>query len=177
MLLRLLIGIGVGALFGGLLGSTRSCETGGCPLTANPMRGTIVGGLMGLMLAASMSAPAARAAGARKGPRATTPVATREELATSLAAHEGAVLVVFSAAWCPTCVRYEPAVEAAAAALAPAVRVYTVDTDAAADLAAQYGIKYLPTSIVFHHGTETARFVGAKETKELEQLLGGPHER
>lgn len=58
--LPILIGAGLGAL----LGSTRSCETGACPLTATPWRGALYGGVMGLLLALSGLRPDPPAANA-----------------------------------------------------------------------------------------------------------------
>jgi len=50
----------IGAAVGGAMGSTRSCQSGGCPLTANPVRGALVGALLGIT--------AALAAGVGGGP-------------------------------------------------------------------------------------------------------------
>ena len=52
-MLKLALAIAVGASLGALLGSTRSCETGGCPLTATPKRGALYGGIIAVLLAVS----------------------------------------------------------------------------------------------------------------------------
>jgi hypothetical protein len=52
-----------------------------------------------------------------------------------------------------------------------------IDVDKTGPIAAHFGVKYLPTSIIFEHGKETSRFVGSKDSAELALLLGGPHER
>jgi hypothetical protein len=49
--IRFLVPLLAGILGGALLGHTRSCETGGCPLTATPWRGAIYGGVIGLLVA------------------------------------------------------------------------------------------------------------------------------
>lgn len=54
MVVKIIIGVVIGIVLGGLLGSTRSCEDGGCPLTANPLRGSIYGGVMGLLFTLSV---------------------------------------------------------------------------------------------------------------------------
>ncbi len=51
MIWRLILGVVVGGGLGALLGSTRSCESGACPLTATPLRGMIYGAVMGLLMA------------------------------------------------------------------------------------------------------------------------------
>ena len=54
-LINVAVGALVGGALGGLLGSTRSCEDGGCPLTATPGRGAVYGAVMGILLALSFS--------------------------------------------------------------------------------------------------------------------------
>ncbi|HNR98288.1 MAG TPA: thioredoxin family protein [Planctomycetota bacterium] len=176
MLLKLLIGAGIGALIGGALGGTRSCETGACPLTANPTRGAVVGGLVGLALAMGIPAPSSAGA-SQTAPRPAAAAVTLETLTADLAAHQGKALVVFSAPWCPACRRYEPNLAAAAAILGPAARIITIDSDESGDVASHYGITHLPTSLLFEKGKEVNRFVGAKSSNELVELLGGTNER
>jgi hypothetical protein len=55
MMLRLILGLVIGGGLGALLGSTRSCRDGGCPLTANPWRGAVWGGFMGLAFALTLA--------------------------------------------------------------------------------------------------------------------------
>lgn len=55
MIVKVLIGIVIGVALGGLLGSTRSCDSGGCPLTANPWRGAMFGGILGCLFALTMT--------------------------------------------------------------------------------------------------------------------------
>ena len=43
-----------GVAIGAVSGNTRSCEDGGCPLTATPTRGAVWGGLLGLVLALAL---------------------------------------------------------------------------------------------------------------------------
>ena len=49
----------------------------------------------------------------------------------------------------------------AAAELEPAVRLAKLDTDAAQNIAAEFGIRSIPTLIVFKSGREVARQAGA----------------
>lgn len=55
MYTRLLIGVAVGALLGGVIGYFGQCSTGTCPLTSTWWRGAIYGGVMGLVLMMSSS--------------------------------------------------------------------------------------------------------------------------
>jgi thioredoxin 2 len=64
-----------------------------------------------------------------------------------------------------------PHFERAAAALAPRVRFAKLDTEAAQDVAARYGIRSIPTVIAFRNGREVARRSGAMDARSLEQWV------
>ena len=49
-ILRLAVGITVGALLGGAMGYFGKCTSGSCPLTATPWRGAIYGAVMGALI-------------------------------------------------------------------------------------------------------------------------------
>ena len=55
MMIRLIIGIAIGVGLGALMGYFGKCSSGACPLTANPYRGAIYGGVMGALFAFSMA--------------------------------------------------------------------------------------------------------------------------
>ena len=48
--LRLFLFLVVGAALGAALGGLNFCTSGSCPLTATPLRGMALGGLIGLLL-------------------------------------------------------------------------------------------------------------------------------
>jgi hypothetical protein len=54
MTLRLIIGIAIGMGLGALMGHFGKCSTGACPLTANPFRGAIYGGVLGALFSLSL---------------------------------------------------------------------------------------------------------------------------
>lgn len=71
------------------------------------------------------------------------------------------LLIDFWAPWCGPCKMTAPQFTQAATQLEPSMRLAKVNTEAEQMLGAQFGIRSIPTLILFHHGRELARQSGA----------------
>jgi thioredoxin 2 len=77
------------------------------------------------------------------------------------------LLVDFWAPWCGPCKMMAPQFEQAASLLEPKVRLAKVNTEAEPHLAAQFGIRSIPTLILFRGGHEVARQAGAMGAQDI----------
>lgn len=77
------------------------------------------------------------------------------------------VLVDFWAPWCGPCKTMAPQFTQAANLLEPKFRLAKVNTEAEQGLAGQYGIRSIPTLVLFRGGREIARQAGAMGAQDI----------
>lgn len=85
-------------------------------------------------------------------------------------ATEMPMVVDFWASWCGPCKMMAPHFEQVAKHL-PQVRFAKVDTEQAVQVSQQYGIRSIPTLIMFKQGKEIARQAGAMSAAQIQQWL------
>lgn len=85
---------------------------------------------------------------------------------------EGKVLVDFFATWCGPCRMIAPAIEEIAQEKAGELEVYKIDIDRSPDVAQQFGIRGVPTLMVFEDGKPVSQMVGAQPKAQILQMIG-----
>ena len=77
------------------------------------------------------------------------------------------LLVDFWAPWCGPCKMMAPQFHQAARMLEPRMRLAKVNTEAEQGLGARYGIRSIPTMVLFRGGREVARQSGAMGAQDI----------
>ena len=80
------------------------------------------------------------------------------------------VIVDFWAPWCGPCRMMAPNFEKASSMLAPKVQFIKLNTQEAGQSASMFGIRSIPTIIVFKDGKEVERVSGALQTEQIVSL-------
>ena len=84
------------------------------------------------------------------------------------------VVVDFWAPWCGPCRAMAPIFERAAKELEPRVRFAKVNVDEEPSIAGRYGIRGIPTLIVFDHGKVAKQQAGLVDIEFLRRLVQSP---
>ena len=84
---------------------------------------------------------------------------------------EGPVLVDFWAEWCGPCKMIAPVLEEIAIEYGEKLKVCKMDVDANPDTAPKYGIRGIPTLILFNNGDVAGTKVGAVSKSQLAEFI------
>lgn len=82
------------------------------------------------------------------------------------------VLVDFSATWCGPCKQLAPIVDKIADDFSGKIKVGKLDIDDAPETAKKYGVRSVPTVLVFNKGEKTGVQAGLTNRETILKLLG-----
>ncbi len=97
--------------------------------------------------------------------------ATDETFASEI--KEGYVLVDFWATWCPPCRALAPIFAELSQEFSGEVKFVKLDVDRAGKTATQYGIRSIPTLILFKDGKQIEKWIGGRSKEDLRILIKG----
>ncbi|MCJ8342144.1 MAG: thioredoxin [Cetobacterium sp.] len=83
---------------------------------------------------------------------------------------KGLVLVDFWADWCGPCKMLGPILDELSTEL-ELIKIAKVNVDESGELAGEYGIRSIPTMIIFKDGQKVDQIVGLRQKSELKELL------
>ncbi len=102
-----------------------------------------------------------------------TKAITDDSFETDVLNADGPVLVDFWAEWCGPCKMIGPSLEEISDELADKVTIAKLNIDDHPDAPAKYGVRGIPTMILFKNGAPAATKVGAAPKSQLKGWLEG----
>jgi len=94
-----------------------------------------------------------------------------EQFTRALQKTDQPLVVDFWAPWCGPCQGFAPTFAQAAAKFEPKARFVKINTENEQQIAAQYGIRSIPTLAIFQSGKELTRMAGAMDYGNFSRWL------
>ena len=98
-------------------------------------------------------------------------VNNNDEFVTKVINSSKPVLVDFWAEWCGPCKQLAPLVEEASEEFKDSLSVCKMDVDSNRETAAKYGIRSIPTLMIFENGKLVGTEIGALTKQQLDEFI------
>ena len=96
---------------------------------------------------------------------------TDENFESEVLKAEKPVVVDFWAEWCGPCKQLAPTVEQVADAMVGSIKFCKMDVDSNQELAVKYGVRSIPTLLIFKNGEVASSQIGAISKQQLEDFI------
>ena len=96
---------------------------------------------------------------------------TDQSFATDVLAADKPVLVDFWAEWCGPCKMIAPALEEIAGEIGERIDIVKLNIDENPETPGHYGVRGIPTMVLFKNGKPVAQKVGAAPRSQIQQWL------
>ena len=100
-----------------------------------------------------------------------TKAVTDQSFATDVLQSSTPVLVDFWAEWCGPCKMIAPALEEISATLGNKLQIVKVNIDENPETPGKYGVRGIPTMLLFKNGEPVATKVGAAPRSQIQQWI------
>ena len=103
----------------------------------------------------------------------TTKTVTDQSFAADVLGASGPALVDFWAEWCGPCKMIAPALEEISGALGDKITIAKLNIDENPDTPGRYGVRGIPTMLLFKNGQPVAQKVGAAPRSHIQEWIEG----
>ena len=103
----------------------------------------------------------------------STHAVTDQEFETQVIQSSTPVVVDFWAEWCAPCKQIAPALEEIATEMGDKIKVAKVNIDENPNAPSKYGVRGIPTLLLFKDGEVVSNSVGAKPKAKIQEWIEG----